>query len=69
VSDKMINRLARRSSFSYGQISAYVARSGADVPDSVLVYNITEAAAMNIDLDILGTPQPVLEDFCGAGVF
>lgn len=66
--DEPINRLARRTSFSYGRISAYVARVGAGVPEEVLVYNIMEAAAMNIDPDILGAAQPVLEDFCGTGV-
>lgn len=69
MSDDLINRLARRTSFTYGQISAYIARVGAGVPDLVLIYNIMEAAAMNLDLDILGAPQPVPEDFGGAGIF
>ena len=69
MSDKLISRLTRRTSFSFGQISAYVARVGAGVPDSVLVYNIMEASAMNIDLEILGAAQPTPEDFCGSGVF
>ncbi|MDT8900390.1 hypothetical protein [Anaeroselena agilis] len=66
--DELINRWARHISFSYGRISAYVARTGAGTPEEVLVYNIIEAAAVNIDPDILGAAQPVLEDFCGTGV-
>lgn len=65
----VMRRLARRTNFSYGQISDYVARVGAAVPDDVLAYNILEAAAMNIDLDILGAPQPTPADINGAGIF
>lgn len=67
--DELINRWARGISFSYGRISAYVAHAGAGAPEEVLVYNIMEAAAMSSDMDILGAAQPVLEDFCGTGVF
>lgn len=66
--DELINRWARRTSFSNGRISAYVARAGAGAPEEVLVYNIIEAAAVKIDPDILGAAQLVLEDFCGTGV-
>jgi hypothetical protein len=67
--DELINRWARRTSFSYGRISAYVARAGAGVPEEVRVNNIMEAAAVNIAPDILGVAQPVLEDSLGTGVF
>ena len=67
--DELINRWARRTSFSYGRISAYVARAGAGAPEEVLVYNIIEAAVVNIDPDILGAAQPVMEDSLGTGVF
>lgn len=67
--DELINRWARRISFSYGRISAYVARTGAGAPEEVLVYNIMEAAAVNIDPDILGVAQPVLEGSLGTRVF
>jgi hypothetical protein len=73
MTKELINRLAWRTGFSYGQIEAYIHRIyavyGTSVSDEVLTYNILEAFAMNIDLDILGAPQPVLEDFCGAAVF
>lgn len=69
MTDALINRLARRTTYSYGQIWGYITRAGAGVPDEVIVYNIMEAAVMNIDLDIMGAPQPVPEDFRGAGVF
>lgn len=57
MDDELIYRLASHTGFSHGEIKDYEKRVSALA--EIIVYNILEAAAMNLPIDLLGR--------CGSG--
>lgn len=52
MTDELIYRLASHTGFSHGEIKDYEKRVSALA--EIIVYNILEAAAMNLPIDLLG---------------
>ncbi len=52
MTDEIINKLARETSYSYYQIKSYFERVAVD--ETIMVDNIREANMFEINIDILG---------------